>query len=56
MMLAFAVLRFGLRPQDFWALSAGEWRALMEAVSPQGEAMNRETLTALVKQYGDGNA
>lgn len=54
MMLAFAVLRLGLRPEDFWALSAAEWRALVDAVSPQG--MTRDALTALIERYGGKHA
>lgn len=54
MMFAFAVLRLGLRPQDFWTLSAAEWNALIATAAPP--AMTRETLAALVKQYGGTHA
>ncbi len=56
MMFCFAVLRLGLRPVDFWTLSAAEWRALIVAAAP-GEAMTRDGLAALMRQYeGGGNA
>ncbi len=56
MMFSFAILRLGLAPEAFWALSAAEWRALLDAVLPQGEAMTRDALKALIKQYGGGDA
>ncbi|PQA87244.1 phage tail assembly chaperone [Hyphococcus luteus] len=54
MMFAFAVLRLGLSPADFWTLSAAEWRALLDAAAPQ--AMTRDALSALMKTHGGGDA
>lgn len=54
MMFCFAVLRLGLSPQEFWALSAAEWNALIATAAPP--AMTRDALAALVKQYGGENA
>ena len=54
MMLAFAVLRLGLSPKDFWALSAAEWSALAETAAPQG--MTRDALQSLIEHYGGANA
>ncbi len=55
-LFAFAVLRLGLSPAAFWALSIVEWRALAKAGAPVPQAMNREGLMALIKQYGGENA
>ena len=30
------VVRFGLRPRDFWALSLSEWQALLSQLDPPG--------------------
>lgn len=49
-MFAFAVFRLGLSPDDFWALGLSEWRALVTAAAPQGEAMTRDALTALIAE------
>jgi hypothetical protein len=52
---AFAVLRLGLRPADFWALSLSEWLALVRA--SQGgtvKALSRQDLEALL-QYDISN-
>jgi hypothetical protein len=54
MMLCFAVIRLGLSPDAFWALSAAEWRALINAAAP-GETMTREALAALIDRYGGTN-
>ncbi|WP_425407702.1 phage tail assembly chaperone [Hyphococcus sp.] len=48
-MLSFAVLRLGLSPQDFWALGAAEWPALVPASATQG--LNRAGLNALIAQH-----
>jgi uncharacterized phage protein (TIGR02216 family) len=47
--------RLRLSPRDFWALSLGEWRALVEGhFGPAAPAMNRAGLNALMKAYPDG--
>ena len=49
----FAVLSLGLTPEDFWALTLGEWRFL----APQeGGAMDRGGLQRLVDLYPDEKA
>ena len=53
-MFAFAVLRLGLSPGAFWALSLMEWRALVAAIAPQ--AMTRDGLAALINSHGGANA
>ena len=54
MMFCFAVLRLGLSPQEFWALSVAEWSALAETAAPPG--MTRDALKALIERYGGGDA
>jgi len=49
-MFSFAVLRLGLAPRDFWALSVAEWPALIAAIAPQG-GMTRADLDALIRNY-----
>ncbi len=52
--LQTAVLRLGLSPSEFWALSLGEWRALLAALAPaSGEALDRAGLEALRAAYPD---
>jgi len=55
-MLVFAVLRLGLSPDAFWALSAPEWRALVEAAAPQNQTMTRDALLELITKHGKANA
>ncbi len=55
-MFLFAVLRLGLSPPAFWALSVSEWRALLEAAAPQSEAMTRDALMQLINNHGSQNA
>ncbi|MFC2954042.1 phage tail assembly chaperone [Marinicaulis aureus] len=55
-MLVFAVLRLGLTPHAFWALSVCEWRALLEAAAPQNEIMTRDALMQLINTHGKTNA
>ncbi len=54
-MFSFAVLRLSLAPQDFWLLSACEWRALVSAALPVGETMTRDALAALIATHGGRN-
>jgi len=49
-MFSFAVLQLRLAPDAFWRLSVSEWRALVNAASPQ--AMTMRDLTALIDRYG----
>lgn len=52
--LRLAVLRFGLPPKDFWALSLSEWRALLaELQEGEGAALDRAGLEALRAAYPD---
>ncbi len=51
--LQLAVLRFGLSPSEFWALTLAEWRALTAAMPPPGDAMNRAELDRLLADYPD---
>lgn len=52
--LQLAVLRFGLSPTDFWALSLTEWRTLLAALAPgAGGALDRAGLEALRAAYPD---
>jgi uncharacterized phage protein (TIGR02216 family) len=47
--LAAAVLRFGLTPEAFWALTLAEWRALtLGAAAPALRPMSRADLDALL--------
>ena len=46
---AIAVLRFGLSPDQFWALSLEEWLVLLNAAHTQSDsAITRSTLNALL--------
>ena len=49
----FAVLRLGLAPSEFWRLSLTEWRTLIGAASPQGDALGAPQLHDLMKHYPD---
>lgn len=47
--------RLRLAPRDFWAMSLGEWRALIEGhFGVAAPAMTRAGLEALMKVYPDG--
>lgn len=49
---AFAVVRLGLTPEAFWALSLPEWRALTAAFAPPAP-MGRGDLDALLATHGE---
>jgi len=54
--LRLAVLRFGLSPNDFWALSLCEWRALLAELGQgegEGAALNRAGLERLRAAFPD---
>jgi len=52
--LRLAVLRFGLSPRDFWALSLAEWRALLAGPGEgEGAALNRAGLERLRAAFPD---
>ena len=44
-----------LSPRDFWSLTPGEWRWLMEAAAPSmaTDAMSFEDFAALASAYPD---
>ncbi|MEQ8435568.1 MAG: phage tail assembly chaperone [Oceanicaulis sp.] len=47
--LAAAVLRLGMTPEAFWALTLAEWRALtLAAAAPALRPMSRAELEALL--------
>ena len=51
---ALGVIRFGLRPADFWALSLAEWLALLASLKPRRSAPpDRARLEALRAAYPD---
>lgn len=41
-----------LPPDQFWSLTLGEWRMILEATTPS-DAMNREALSRLQSLYPD---
>jgi hypothetical protein len=43
----------GLKPAEFWALSLGEWRALVEARFPKPPALARPDFENLMRLYPD---
>lgn len=52
---ALGVLRFGLNPSAFWALSVLEWRALCSALGPAlMQPPDRQKLSRLMTRYPDG--
>ncbi|MCC5980355.1 MAG: phage tail assembly chaperone [Oceanicaulis sp.] len=52
--LVFGVVRLGLSPSEFWALSLPEWLALVRAVSGASAApISRSDLTALMARFPD---
>ncbi|MHA7873491.1 MAG: phage tail assembly chaperone [Hyphococcus sp.] len=51
---SLAVLRLGLSPAAFWALSVTEWRWLLAAWTGEtGDVMDAAALHALLKTYPD---
>ena len=56
-LFALGVLRFGLSPYAFWALSLAEWRALCAALGPvTPPPPDRQALDALIKDFPDGGS
>lgn len=55
---ALGVLRFGLSPDAFWALSLAEWRALCAALGADAPPPppDRQALDSLITQFPDGVA
>ncbi len=52
--LAFGVVRLGLSPSEFWALSLTEWLALVRAVSgAKATPITRSDLSALMAKFPD---
>lgn len=52
--LVFGVVRLGLSPSEFWALSLTEWLALVWAVSgPTATPISRSDLAALMAKFPD---
>ncbi|WP_429911509.1 phage tail assembly chaperone [Glycocaulis sp.] len=51
--LNFAVLRLGLAPHAFWALSLGEWRALTQHVTGVSDLPDPAALRALAARFPD---
>lgn len=52
--LAFGVMRLGLSPSEFWALSLPEWLALVRSVSgAEATPISRADLTALMARFPD---
>ena len=55
-MLALAVLRFNLRPNDFWDLTFGEWFPIYNAViGKTDKPMTVENVKDLEEQWANGN-
>ena len=51
---ALGVIRFGLRPADFWSLSLAEWLALLSSLKPRLPAPpGRARIEALRAAYPD---
>lgn len=51
---ALGVIRFGLRPADFWALTLPEWLALVSSLTTKPNAApDRTRLDALRAAYPD---
>ncbi|MFC4724372.1 phage tail assembly chaperone [Glycocaulis abyssi] len=51
--LSFAVLRLGLTPRAFWALSLAEWRALTRPVTGVSDLPDPAALRALAARFPD---
>ena len=49
--LKIAVMRFGLDPKAFWAMSVVDWLTLIE--TPDVPALGRSEFEALADQYPD---
>lgn len=52
---SYAVLRLGLSPRDFWALSFTEWRWLLTAAAPAVDALDAQGLQTLLSNYPDNS-
>jgi uncharacterized phage protein (TIGR02216 family) len=50
--LCFAMRRFGLGPEEFWALTLAEWRAI-SAPEPGSPPISRVDLDALLAAHPD---
>lgn len=51
---ALGVIRFGLSPADFWALSLPEWLALVRTLTLERTApLSRTSLETLMDQFPD---
>lgn len=51
--LKIAVMRFGLSPKAFWAMSVMDWQTLIE--TPDMPVLGRAQFDALAKQYPDAD-
>lgn len=52
---ALGVVRLGLNPSAFWALSVLEWRALCSALGPDAASPpERGVLETLMRRFPDG--
>jgi hypothetical protein len=51
--LGFAVLRLGLTPHQFWALSLAEWRALIRPFASISDLPDPAALKALAARFPD---
>lgn len=51
--LHFAVLRLGLTPHAFWAMSLAEWRALTQPVASVSDLPDPAALRALAARFPD---
>lgn len=55
-MLALAVVRFNLRPKDFWQLTFGEWYPIYNAVIGKTEKpMTLDDVKDLEELWANGN-
>lgn len=55
-MLALAVIRFNMRPKDFWSLTFGEWHPIYNAVIGKTQRpMTSEEVKDLEEQWANGN-
>ena len=53
---ALGVVRFGLRPSDFWALSLCEWAALVRSLAPPGgQPPERSAIEAMRHAFPDND-
>lgn len=55
-MLALAVLKFNLRPKDFWELTFGEWYPIYNAViGKTDKPMTKDDVKDLEEHWANGN-